>query len=231
MDRLTRKDLKTDKFAVEVEHSLEYVSEHRKQLGLYSGIAVALAVIAGGGWFYMQHQRAERQAALAKAIAVAEADIGAATQSGGPSFPTPEAKNAEKVKVFTELLNKYPGKEEALIAGLYLGAAAADKGDLATAEKQFRTVADSGKGDVASQGKLSLAQIYTSTGKPAEAEKLLRDLLDHPTVFVSKEQATLNLARLLASSKPAEARKLLQPLVTGRSAASQAAIQAMAQLP
>jgi predicted negative regulator of RcsB-dependent stress response len=231
VDRLTRKDLKTDKFAVEVEHSLEYVSEHRKQLGLYSGIAVAVAVIAGVGWYYTQHQRVERQAALAKAIAVAEADIGAASQSGAPSFPTQEAKNAAKVKVFTELANKYPGKEEALIAALYLGAAAADKGDLAGAEKQFRTVAESGKGDLASQAKLSLAQIYTNTGKPAEAEKLLRDLLEHPTVFVSKEQATLNLARLLASSKPAEARKLLQPLVTGRAAASQAAIQAMAQIP
>jgi hypothetical protein len=231
VDRLTRRDLKTDKFAVEVEHSLEYVSEHRKQLGLYSAIGVAVLAAAGGIWFYTHHQRAERQAALAKAIAVAEAEIGPPSPSGAVTFPTAEARNAEKIKVFTDLQKKYGGTDEGMIATMYLGTAAADKGDLAGAEKNFQTVARGGNADLASQAKLALAQIYANTGKSAEAEKLLRELMEHPTVLVSKEQATLSLARLLAGSKPAEARKLLQPMVTGRSAASQAAIQQMAQLP
>ena len=41
---------------------------------------------------------------------------------------------------------------------------------------------------------------------------MLRDLIAHPTIFVSKEQATITLARYLAPKKPAEARKLLDPL-------------------
>ena len=36
--------------------------------------------------------------------------------------------------------------------------------------------------------------------------------MDHPTIFVSKEQAAITLARFLARKKPAEARKLLDPL-------------------
>jgi len=42
---------------------------------------------------------------------------------------------------------------------------------------------------------------------------MLRGLIQNPTILVSKEQATLALARLLAASRPAEARKLLEPLV------------------
>ena len=48
-----------------------------------------------------------------------------------------------------------------------------------------------------------------------------------PTVLVSKEHATIVLARLLAPSRPAEARKLLEPLRTARSVISRAALTAL----
>ncbi len=41
---------------------------------------------------------------------------------------------------------------------------------------------------------------------------MLRSLMDNPTVFVSKDEATIVLAKMLAPSKPAESRKLLDPL-------------------
>jgi hypothetical protein len=44
-------------------------------------------------------------------------------------------------------------------------------------------------------------------------------------MFVSKEQATLDLARLIAKKNPAEARKLLEPLsASKRSVVSRAAV-------
>ena len=76
-------------------------------------------------------------------------------------------------------------------------------------------------------GRQALAQVYASQGKPADAEKLLRELIASPTPTVTKEQATIVLGQLLASSKPDEARKLLEPLRTStRSAVSRAAITA-----
>jgi hypothetical protein len=60
---------------------------------------------------------------------------------------------------------------------------------------------------------------------------LLRALYDKPTVFVSKEQAAIALARAISTTKPAEARKLLEPLRTGRPAISQTAITLLSQLP
>ncbi|MCX6625410.1 MAG: hypothetical protein NTY38_30995 [Acidobacteria bacterium] len=72
---------------------------------------------------------------------------------------------------------------------------------------------------------LALAQIYASQSKIADAEKLLRGLIEDPTVFVSKEQATISLAEILQRTRPDEARKLLEPLRgSARPAVSRAAI-------
>jgi len=76
-----------------------------------------------------------------------------------------------------------------------------------------------------------LAQIYFSSNRAALGEKVLRSLIENPTVFVSKEQATVALARALAATKPAEARKLLESLKGERQAVSQIALTLLAELP
>ena len=129
-----------------------------------------------------------------------------------------------------EVANKYSGKEEGRIAQYFLGLYHADKGNLAEAEKQLKPVAESGKDAYASQAKLSLAQIYDSMGRQADAEKLLRSLIDDPTILVSKEQATIALAKVLAKKNPAEARKLLEPLRAERGPVSRAALTALGEM-
>jgi len=64
VDRITRSKLKTDRFAVEVEHSVEFVAEHRKQVIQYSAIAVVVLLIAGGIWYYRDRQHTVRQEEL-----------------------------------------------------------------------------------------------------------------------------------------------------------------------
>jgi len=83
----------------------------------------------------------------------------------------------------------------------------------------------------ASLAKLSLAQIYFADGRSDQGEKVLRDLMAHPTIFVSKDQAAISLARFLAPRKPAEARKLLDPLRNTQGPASQIALSMLGELP
>ena len=125
----------------------------------------------------------------------------------------------------------YPGTTEGEIATYYLGAIKADQGKLAEAEKNFKEVADKADEKYASLAKLSLAAIYFADGRADQGEAVLRDLMAHPTIFVSKEQAAITLARYLAPKKPAEARKLLDPLRAMPGAVGQAAISAYAELP
>ena len=79
--------------------------------------------------------------------------------------------------------------------------------------------------------KLSLADVYFAEGKVDQAQKVLEDLAAHPTLFVSKEQAQIALARGLIPVKPAEARKILDPLRITPGAAGQVALQLYGQLP
>lgn len=231
MARITRKELKTDKFALEVGHTVDFFEEHRSEVIRYAAAAIAVAAVVVLILVYRNHQHAVRQEALAKAIAVQEAPVGQASPGAPISFPTQDAKDKAAVKAFSELAAKYGGTDEGYIAEYYLGCIAADQGKIGDADKRFSSVADNANAKYASLAKLSLGQLYFAEGKAAQGEQMLRGLMDKPTVFVSKDQAAIVLARLLAPTKPAEARKLLDPLRAKPGPVSQTAIQAYADLP
>lgn len=225
MDKLTRKELKSDKFALEVQHSVQYVSGHRQQMLRWGAPAVALVLIAVAVFYYRNYEHAARQEALHEAMRVQNAAVGPSQSEFVLSFPTPEARKTAVLKSWRELSAKYPGTQEGKIAEFFLGTNAADDGNMAEAEKHFKASIDSGNGPYASLGKLALAQVYGAEGRVKEGEQLLQSLIDHPTVLVSKETAILTLADLLKSTDPQRARKLVEPLRTStRSAISKAAI-------
>lgn len=231
MDRITRKEMKTDKFVEEVGHTVDFLQEHRPQLIRYGGIGLAAVLVVAAVWFYSSRQRTARQEALREATRIYEAAVGQSGNEYMLSFPTKFEKDKAVEKAFGDLESQYRGSDEAVIARYYLSVLAADQGRLPEAEKGLRQVAASGHSAYASLAKLALTYIFQTQGKNAEAEQLLRELMEKPTILVSREQATIALARLIASSKPAEARKLLEPLRTERSAVSRAALSALAELP
>jgi lipopolysaccharide biosynthesis regulator YciM len=230
VDRAHRRELKHDKFVEQVGHSVEYAAEHRQQLIRWGAIGAAALVVIVGTYWYVNHQADVRQSELRDAIRTQQANVGTEQNAFVLNFATQADKDKAVEKAFTDIANKYPGKREGQVARFYLGSMNADKGNLAEAEKHWKIVAESGDAEYASQAKYSLAQLYDAQGRTAEAEKLLRDLRDHPTIMVSKEQADIALARVLARSKPEEARKLLEPLRTERASVSRVAINALSEL-
>ena len=150
---------------------------------------------------------------------------------GQQTFPTQEAKDQAASKAFADLASKHSGSDEAQIAGYYLGAIHSDQGKLAEAEKNFLDVANHGDKNYASLAKASLAEIYFSDGRFDQGEKTLRELMANPTIFVSKEQAAISLARHFVGRNNAEARKLLAPIKDGRSPVATIAQTMSSQLP
>jgi predicted negative regulator of RcsB-dependent stress response len=229
VDRKTRKDLKSDKFAQELKHGVEFMSEHRDDVKRYGVIAAAVVIIAAAVFFYMRHQTDVREKALAEAMKIDTAHIGAAPP-GFLTYPTQEEKDKARTKAFTELASKYHGSQEGAMGEFYLASDAVDRGNMAEAEKRFKDLVDSAPSAYSSLAKLSLAKVYSGEGKDADAEKLLRDLMAHPTVTVSKEEATIQLALVLGKKNPDEARKMLEPMRTERTAISRAAVQALGEV-
>jgi predicted negative regulator of RcsB-dependent stress response len=228
--RITRKELKTDKFALEVEHTAVFFEEHRQEIIRYGAAAAVVLLLIFGYILYSHRQQANREQDLSKAIQVQEAPIGP-SQNGALAFPTQEAKEQEALKSFAALQSKYPGSAEGEIAQYYIASIQSDEGKLAEAEKNYKSVAENGNEKYASLAKLSLAQIYFADGRASQGESMLRDLMAHPTVFVSKDQAQITLARYLVTRNPAEARKLLDPLRTQGGGVGQVAISLYGELP
>jgi predicted negative regulator of RcsB-dependent stress response len=225
VDKLTRKELKSDKFALEVQHSVEYVSGHRGQMLRWGAPALAVVLIVAGVFYYRNYQHAARQEALHQAMRTQNANVGPNQNEYVLSFPTAQARKTAVLKSLQELVAKYPGTEEGSIGEFFLGTNAADDGNLPEAERHFKASIEAGSGPYASLGKLALAQVYAGEGKVNDGAQMLQSLIDHPTVLVSKETATLALADVLKKTDPQRARKLVEPLRTStRSAISKAAI-------
>ena len=231
MDKLTRKELKSDKFALEVQHSVEYVSQHRRQMVRWAGPAIAVVLIVVGILWYRNYKHNERQEALHAAMLIQNSTIGTSPSQYVVSFPTAEARKAAVIKTWRDFAAKYSGTQEGGIAEFYLGTNAADDGNLPEAAKRFQAAVDSGSGPYASEAKLALAQVYGAQGKLNEGERLIQSVIDHPTVLVSKDAAILALADLIKTSDPQRAKKLVDPLRTStRSAVSKAAISLASSL-
>ena len=233
MDRITRKELKTDKFREEVAHTFQYVGLHRNQMVRYGAIAVVL-ILAIVAWGYYSGQRtADRQSMLQAAMEIQNRQIGPDTGNEFlPTYPTVQARSEAANKAFNDLIAKYPGSAEAQVSYYFLGVIAADAGKFSDAEKDLKIASGGGNRDYASLAAFSLAHVEAALGKAAEGERLLRALIEKPTVFVSKDQAIISLAKMIAPVRPNEARKLLEPLRTSRSSAvSRTALTTLAEFP
>lgn len=231
MDKLTRRELKSDKFAIEVQHSVEVVSEHRKQIIQWAVPAAVVVLIVVAIFWYRNRQYLARQEALHSAMAIQNSQVGPSQSEYIVSYPTPQARETAVLKAWNDLAAKYPGSQEAGIAEFFLGTNASDNGNSAEAAKYFQAAIDQSDKEYASEAKLALAQIDADQGKLNEGVNLIQSVIDHPTVMVSKDAATLALAGLIKNSDPKRAHQLVDPLRTStRSAVSQAAISMEASI-
>lgn len=233
MARITRKELKADTFALEVEHTLTLFEDHKRDILRYGGIAVVVVLLVVGLLVYRGRQHTSRETALTRAILVEQTPVGApppgATNTS--AFPTQQVKDDTAVKIFTDVKNQYPGSDEGQIAQYFLGTIQANQGKLAEAEKNLQQAAQTGDAKYNSLAKLALGEVYFADGKIDQGKQVLEGLAAHPTIFVSKEQALLAEARALIPVRPAEARKILDGLRNTPGTVSQVVLTLYGQLP
>ncbi len=234
MDKLDRKDLKHDHFVEEVQHMVDVASVNKGRVQMIGGVVIAALLLGFGGYFYMDRLQTERQLALMEAIKIQEGVVvvpGNQAPAGVKGFPSEAAKNEAASKGFSNVALKYAGKDEGEIARYYLGVLSADQGKIDEAIKNFQQVSSNASSNYASLAKFSLSQLFAQQGKIADAEKLLKELENAPTMMVSKEQAQIEHARIIAKTKPEEAKKILDPLRTSdRPLVSRSALSASSEL-
>ena len=228
---LSRKELKQDNVALKVEETTHFLVTHRPLVTRIAVIVLAVLVVGLGSWFFISSRRDAREQALAAAVTMQSAPVGAAPPNGGMSFPSDIAKADAVRKAFNSIVSQDSGSNEAYAAEYFLAGIDVSNAKTDEALKKYSDIAADADPDYASLAKLAKAQLLFSLSRGPEAKAILEDLIAHPTATVSKEQASFTLAKGIAANQPDEARKLLVSIAGLHTEISQAAVAAMAELP
>ena len=211
---MTRHELKEqlqhDRFTDTVSEAVSYAASHRESLIRWLIIAGAGLVLIGAFLWYRSYQDSLRQRDLAAAFQVLDAPVGAAP-GASKTFATVDLKRQESVKVLSDVVANDSNSRLGLIARYYLGTLKAQSSDTKGAESDLRAVADSSN-EIAPLAKVALAQLFAGQNRQADAQALLKSLVDKPSRLVSKEQAQIMLAQLEATTNPQSAKAILNSL-------------------
>jgi TolA-binding protein len=216
----TRHQLKQDAFSrVTIDaagRTAHWTVEHRSTV-IYSTVAVVVILaVAIGGWYYLNTQDEKASLELAQAVRTMEMQlrpVGAPEQPDFPTFTSAKDRALAAQKKFQAIVDKYPHTHTADMAHYFLGVTAANLQDNAAAERDFKEVISSGNREVASVAKTALASLYGQTNRVKEAVALYQELINKPTVSVSKVTAELQLAELYQNSnQPLDAKRLYEQI-------------------
>ena len=208
--------MKQDRFSkvtIEAAENAAHWSEEHKSKLIVIAIAVAvIAAIAFGGWYYINTQDEKASAELSTAVRTFETPVRPAGMPPQPeydSFASSEERATAARKQFQAIADKYPHTHTAAMARYFVGLTAAQLGDNTAAENNLRQAAGASNADLAALGKFALASVYRGENKGTQAIDLYKQLIDKPTLVVSKATAQLELAELYESQqKPDEAKKI-----------------------
>jgi len=196
-DHISRKDLKKDEFRETIEHGAEAILLHQKAT-IYIVVIVAVALGAYfGARLYTERQTVKAAAGYDDAMKVFNAHVrtaGEPSEPGELTYADDKSKYEDAAKKFETVAKQYSHTRPGEMAAYYEGLSLEHLKKNNEAAVWFEQVSHSGEDDFASLARLELAQIDDEMNKSSDAEKLYKDLVAHPTVFVSKPVALMGLA-------------------------------------
>jgi TolA-binding protein len=213
VDAQTRSALKKDDvFIHSTQAGLDWIAENRSK-ALRVSIAVLVVIVLAVAAAILYQQRSEAASnAFGGAASIYSTPIADPAQPAPPGMKT-FATVADRAKAANPLFSKVAKSYSSTTAGhnalYFAGLTAAEMGDTAGAEANFRKAADLHDAGIASLARLALANLLSQHGQTSDAIKLYQDLIQHPTATVPAATAQLQLAQLYeANNKPAEANKI-----------------------
>lgn len=213
MARLTRHQLKKDEFSDRMATVMDFFVARRKKLTTVGLAVVVAAALAAGATLYVRSQQAQAATAFSAALNTYHALVmDSPPPTGLVSFKTSAEKFQKAYEEFSAAASDYSHYRAGQMSRYYAALCQRELGKLPEAEQELQAVAQDSDTELASLANMALAGVYAQTGRIEEAEKIYRQLQDHPTPAVSKTEAQFALANLLAKTKPAEAAALYQQI-------------------
>jgi predicted negative regulator of RcsB-dependent stress response len=211
---ISRKELKQDKIKETIAHGAEAVISHGQFAALLVGVVVAIGIGYGGWHFYIDRQTAQASVAFDQAMKAYQGRIGPSNPSdpGEPTYSDERARSQDAFNKFSKLADTYPSTNPGKLARYYAALCLEDLEKQNQALEELKKISGSSDKELAAMAQYQMAVIYARTGKMDDAVKLLRVLVDKPSVLVPRPLVLLELAGTLRNSNPKEAANIYQQI-------------------
>ena len=230
MARLRRKDLKRDRFVEEVTHQVEYFSGHRKQI-IGAGVAFVVLLVAGVGyWTYATKRAASSMAALQEAVDLFHGVVTTDEAPGIKTFATESDRIDQVTRALDAVMLDYAGTVAGAGATYYSGLLDREQGNIAEAQSHLEQAARGKGSEYPALARLALGSLLFDQGDAEAAREHFRALVENPTRTVSRDRASIEMARTYMESDPQQARELLKAIQDESGPASQLAAILMERL-
>jgi TolA-binding protein len=233
----TRHQLKTDRFTQATigaaEATAHWTVEHKSKLiiGVVSAAVILAAVL--GGWYYLGQQDNKANIELTQAVRTLGTPVrpaGAPESPNFPSFASSQERATAAKKQLQAVIDKYPHTHTSDVARYLLGTNAIELGDKATAERELKDVASSRNSDLSALAKMALASFYANNNRTKEAADLYKQLIEKPTITVSKVMAQMQLASMYESAQQPQQAKIVYEQIVKENPKSEAESMAQTRL-
>ena len=227
MARFRRRDLKRDRFVEEVTQQVEFFAGHRKQF-IGGGIAVVVIIVAAVGYTTYTNNRSRASlSALHEAIDLYHGVVTDEEVRGAKTFAT----ETERIDAVTRSLDilavDFSGTPAAAGAAFYSGLLDREQGNVAEARAHFELAMNGSGREYPALARIALGSLLLDEGSADEARKHFQWVVENPSRTVSKDQASIEVARTLIGSDPEQAREILDPIQTANGPASSLAAALM----
>ncbi|MCU1321878.1 MAG: hypothetical protein JWM43_1527 [Acidobacteriaceae bacterium] len=233
MDQQTKAELKHDNFIDATTHGLSWASENRRSVIVTSIALLGIILILVAGFVFYNNRSQAASVAFGDAMTAYQAPIAQPGQPIPVGMKTynsiPERAKAANA-LFLSAADKYGMTPAGKNALYFAGLTSMEAGENASAETTFKKVADSWDSDLASLAKLSLAQLYRSTGRSPQAIEIYNQLTAKPTTTVPAGLAQIELAELYEAQNQPEAAKKIYAQLKDKDAKGPAGVLAAQKL-
>ena len=210
--RYTRHDLKQDKFAASAAEAVQEVVEHRTGIVQIVSIFVALAVLGGGIFWYMNSREALATNALGQALVNYNAPVlapGAPKDAAVTTFNSDQERLIASKNLFYAISDQYGWTHSGQYARYLAGVTETELGNYKVAEDQLRALTNTRRKELAGLAKYALAAVYRDENRDSDAINLLQTLIEKPTVSVPKANAQFALADIYVAEHQPDKAKVL----------------------